>query len=509
MSTRVHTNRTCLLNQPPHPQTEETQDEYSDGGYPTLPRPKVILPIPRPDSPWSAHEASQLQTVSLRLLNGKNQRARTQSPIPAKSLLSKEHCSTIVRSGSVTGRVQDSSSRKDASHVTRTQRTACRKEVGHRKPIEAAISNLQRARCSPPIADSDSLTRSLPTSASAEALLSCSKAKEVDATNMSQGKAGKKASKRPARALSFSFGTNSSAERKRRTLNLFGTMRRRPSPQHVDDTSDIRHQPVAVTSPIAPASPILVGKRRSRTLPSNLRVTSSIQQQSIREERGSISSLDTEPWSSKEDRGPVVVGKNHFGSCRELSTAQPNSRVDAPRSTRLKRPVLPLFVPTSNAPNTLPLENRRHRTLDLSPADADVSSMRESIESLTHSVCSDPDTPPTPSTPSSGNYCQRSSPGSQRASTRPPSSNGSSIPGSPTLPNSPRHRKLSDPGKESPLLQRAGRGGAGGGGGGRDSPASPLVERSPRTGRILRKGHTFCVRSTREGPNWVSQSRSR
>lgn len=83
MSVKVHANGKCRMKRDSYtPTAEEIEIEagYSDGGYPTLPRPKVILSIPRPDSPWSAREASKLQTVPVRLQNGHRPRARTVSP---------------------------------------------------------------------------------------------------------------------------------------------------------------------------------------------------------------------------------------------------------------------------------------------------------------------------------------------------------------------------------------------------------------------------------------------
>lgn len=497
MTARVHASLSSS-HDPPHPRSQETLDCYSDtAGYPTLPRPRVILPIPRPDSPWSAHEASKLQTVSLRVANGQSRRPRTaESSTPVNS---PTHSPAIVRSGSVGE--QDTVSRKQQCQcrVAESQCGACRKEAKHLKPIQTTLAtisncNLQRACCSPPIADSDRLTRSL--SASTELELSSSRTtRAVDATNMSsQSKAAKKTSgKRPARALSFSFGSSSSAERKRRTLNLFGTMRRR---QAADDTHTAEPKGVqAVSTPVAPASPILMGKR-SRTVPSSMKVTSNLQQQSIREERDSVSSLETEPWCSRE-AVEEISGRNHFSSRGDVNDEQANSCVTVP-PVAMSKP-LPLNVGTAPSQSDVPLESRRHRMLDLSSADA--SSMRESVESLPRGGTTD--SPPPPSTPPSGSYCQKLSPGSHRALSRQPSSSSSSNSSSPVPPPrsaSPKLRKHSDPGNESPLLQRAMVGGE------QEGSSSPPTERSPRTGRILKKGHTFCVRGSREEPNWVSNA---
>ena len=424
----MKTNGTCLLKPKPcHPTPQKEiradyENEYSDGGYPTLPRPKVILSIPRPGSPWSVDEASRLQTVSVRL-HGRG-RAGTTSPALVRksngectsttSMNSKEPAQgtctcDIGRASTACGELEDNGTRKLHNH-------------------------------SPLMLSSDRGGKSRET----DAKISSPRSLTPELTTMSQAKAKK--SRRPTRALTFSFGSSSN-ERRRRTLNLFGTLRRRPSPEEGDSTLGI-----PITNAMAPSSPILVGKRRSRTLPSTMRTTSSIQQQSIQEEMISTSSIEDQPSSN----GTTVVQSN---SCRDFNGVQSTGARSRVKNVSLQSPV------------------------DVSPGV--VSSLRQSIESLTYSAQSEAtDTPP--STPSSS----QQSPNLRRSQLPLPREG---VP----APPSPRPRKLSDPG-------------------GRDSPVPAQdherqtegIQRSPRVGHALKKGHSFCVsqsRNNKDGPNWVSE----
>lgn len=482
MSTKVHTNGNCLIVQskpytPPKKigygcNDAEDELEYSDDGYPTLPRPKVILSVPRPGSPWSVCEASRLQSVPVRFsrcaarsttegsyvlgsssnvdrcrIHDREQATNRRSDVPRRNSLCKENKednkATLVHSDRIVA--LSTTSTKPALG----RRASAPVETVPRNSRVAALSQSYRER-------------------------SCS----LDVSTMSQGK--RKESKRSSRTLSFSFG--SSSEKKRRQISIFGTLRRHSSLSTSDDA--VLKIPLAKAT--APGSPILVGRRNQKntTLSSSLRF-SEIQRNCILEESGSCSSV--EDWVDRHPNGTAFVERNRFASCRDLNGVEENKRNGLPNSSSVQKLTSLSNVSTMPVGATLggfsPDESPGPTSLEFD----EVSSVRESIESLTHSVQNDSleINPPTPS--------QRQSPSLRRGRRKelPPLP----IPRDVSSPfaTPPRFRKFSDPAVSSPDPIR--------------SPVETRKGNLEKSGRVskLRKGHTFCVRTTREEPDWVSE----
>ena len=515
MSVKVHANGNCRMKRDSYPPTaEEIEVGYSDGGYPTLPRPKVILSIPRPDSPWSAREASKLQTVPVRLQNGHRPRARTVSPpAPKTDLKGRSVNSVAAATYSRTCREQVANQPCDVVErgVTFNNCRVNRTAVSDNPTAPPARSNSwggsrsafrrldgQRANCPASSINSSAVAT---TATHYGCCIDGSPnnrgrsrseipARTIEAT-MSQGKGGKK-SKKPSRALSFSFG-----DRKKRALSsVLGTFRRLSN----DDT--------AVGVPRAngsPVSPILLGRRRAQkgfVTPSPILHSSNLREQCIMEEheRGSISSM--EDWAN-ESGGPRTPNGNESrdartqtwrvraGCGRENSGVAEEGRNSHSRHQHSSSGSIPTALDThmqQNGHGDHPLPSPGLVSV------GEVSSLRESVESLPLSVRSNSlDTPPT-STPSS----RRQSPFLRKSNSKgqelPPLS--SAVNGDRTAAvvahtaavTPPRVRKLSDPVVSTP-------------------EGSPTHERKgDGRGVKLRKGHSFCVsqsRTTRQVPDWV------
>jgi len=457
MSVAAYANGDCLTKSKTNTPTAEdiryVQDqEYSDGGCPTLPRPKVIVAVPRPGSPWSVYEASLLQTVPVRLNATTRIRAETASPVlNLKPLYNVQEQVANVKSTAGKGSAFCSVNKEEK--IVRV----CSSE----QPVSGNRRETSHS-CKP-------TTQQVPVKP--RALLQCK-------STMSASSPKVKKHRLPTRAMSFSFGSTSS-DKKRRSINLFGTIRRGRGTRD-DSLLDASHSGIA-----APDSPILLGRRKSRTLPSSLRTfgnsdSSSLRQRCIMEECDSSSStassstasspMEDSRWSARiHPNGTSTVGRNHRLRSYQQDLDAIKSQDQQVPSTTYQQPSLPSSSPTRcDSPLTSP------STTSASNA----TSVQESMESLTLSARSD--TPPS-ATRQSPNLIRSSKP--QNALLNLPTSSGVVTP--------PRERKLSDPISSTPET----------------SPQLSLrsAERSTRSTK-LKKGYTFCVGQTRsrESPGWVS-----
>ena len=458
------TSRGSLLRRQEMQQKHEL-DCYSDCGYPTRPRPKVILSVPRSGLPWSAHHASKLQTVPVRVGHQHNGvvsvaqkralRASIGSPFqgisPDKTNTSAERRRQQRRSVGADTESVGSVSESEESCISTvgyngTSPAASGRAVKTKvsiAPLEPpALTRVRKERLGlslswpSPSEDEDtdrerdsrkSIHRS-PNEMSNRSRIQSRKADKHDKEEPPFGnspKSGGKKSRKPSRALTFSFG--SSSEKVRRGLGyLHSKVSRRPS----EEARCI----VPETHLAVPSSPILQSKRKSQTLPVISRSTEFQRHCIVEEERDSD--------SSQEDWGPDFTSPSRN---RHTHKHIP--------------PPLPLAInPSSSVPSEL--SNGLASRTD-SPAysqNSEFSSRQDSMESLT-----------------------TSSPSSRQDS--------------PNLLTMPRQskkerRKLSDPDLSD-----------------RDSVLSNGGEAAPRGGGSqLKKRYTFCVRPTKQSPRpgWVS-----
>ncbi len=467
------TSRGSLIRRQEMQQKHEL-DCYSDCGYPTRPRPKVILSVPRPGSAWSAHHASKLQTVPVRVGHQQYQhngvvsaaqkralRASVGSPFQGISSNKTNTCTSAERR-----RQQRLSVGADIESIGSVSESeeSCISTVGYYNgtspaasgralkakvsvgPLEPpALTRVRKERLglslSWPSASEDedtdrerdgrkSIHRS-PNEMSNRSRIQSRKAdkhdKEVPLPFGSSPKSGSKKSRKPSRALTFSFG--SSSEKVRRGLGyLHSKVSRRPSEE--------ARCTIPETHLAIPTSPILQSKRKSQTLPVTSRSTE-FQRHCIVEERDSDS-------SQEEDWGPDLTSPS-----RDRHT---HKRIPPP---------LPLAInPSSSAPSELSngLVTRTDSPAAYSQT-SEFSSRQDSMESL---------------------------------STSSPSSRQDSPSNMLTAPKQSKRerRKLSDPDLSD-----------------RDSLLSNGGEAAPRGGGSqIKKRYTFCVRPTKQSPRpgWVS-----
>ena len=422
MSVAVHANSDCLTaqsSQPDTPTADYDLDEYSDRGCPTLPRPKVIVAVSRSGSPWNAHEASLLQTVPVRLSPQINTRAMTASPVSTSRVVD-----------SVTGKTTNFTGKESASCLV--NKVFCNSEQRSTESVNLPGNRSETKPFGTRRINSDS----------------SSKSATPPTPTMSVPQPKAKKTRLPTRALSFSFG-----DKKRRSINLFGTARR--------GSRDDSILGVARSGIAAPSSPLLLGRAKSRNVPHSLGTfrngADSVRGECIVEECDSNSDTTSTPVLENTNG---TATKPHYWLSPDLEEGF-TSRF---RSTADKHPSLPsLNSPSSN-----------HRPfVKPSVSSSDVAFFQGSIESLPLPV---EDTPPTSA---------RQSPALLR------SLKLKSVPLSTStgcLPSSPLQRKLSDPFSSTPET----------------SPQLPL--RSGTRGTKLKKGYTFCVSQTRsrESPVWVS-----
>ncbi len=216
-----------------------SDEQYSDIGYPSLPRPKAILSLSRASLPWSTQQASMLGTVPVRVRKS----WKTESKLSCVS-----QCAPAEQSVKVNSELPQTKQRK-------------------RKSL-SGIADLFRDRsCSSPAGltgrrrNSANPITSGPASVVVDQMSNHSKVQSRrEAQGSTDGGHGQeesqqksKKSRKPSKSLTFSFGSGS--DRKRRTLGLLGRGNRKTSP-------------IPPTTPVTPNSPILVS-RKAKTLPVN------------------------------------------------------------------------------------------------------------------------------------------------------------------------------------------------------------------------------------------------
>lgn len=328
----------------------ELVDSYSDNGYPTLPRPKVILSLRHSDGgTWSRKQASLLQTVPVRILNKDLKRARSLSLDTAttSSLLQQTPTQKAVPH-------PENEKQSDSKHSSSKPR------IGRSKSLCSHHSKLSKSSSSLPACKSPLLTDSREPSLTPPAQLSptqdmssnhsriLARKTATDASKASSG--GSRKPKKISRAITFSFGGGS--DKKRRTLGFLGKSKRA-----TEDQYDV------------PSSPILTTRKNSQ-------ISGSASVHDLQRRAG------TEEIDSGGHWGPVAVHphhegggllKNHFGSCRDFHSIEEEEELR-------HQPRVPLYIPVRT--NT--------ESPDISPTFSGLSSRQDSVESLSLSLRSEP-----------------------------------------------------------------------------------------------------------------------
>ncbi len=418
-------------------------DNYSDiNGYPTLPRPKVILSLRHSDGgTWSRKQASLLQTVPVRILDKELKRARSLS------------LDTATKSTAITSSILQQPPKQKAVHPENEKQSDSSKHssskvrIGRSKSLCSHHSKLSRSSSSLPACKSPLLTDSREPSLTPPAQLSPTQDMSSNhgrilarKTATDTGKASSGGSRKPkkiSRAITFSFGGGS--DKKRRTLGFLGKSKRATEDQYD-----------------APSSPILTTRRNSRISGSSS--VHDLQRRTGTEEIDSSGHWGPVPVHPHHEGGALL--KNHFGSCRDFHSIEEEEELR-------HQPRVPLYIPVRT--NT--------ESPDISPTFSGLSSRQDSVESLSLSL--------------------RSEPTLRRSVSSPPSRSNSpnvwkSQENHMTTTRS-RQRKLSDPAQLDPELDSP-----------RGSRSPTLNESSPR-GSHLKKRNTFCVRETKltPKPGWV------
>lgn len=193
-------------------------DQYSDIGYPSLPRPKAVLSLPRKGLPWSLQQASKLSTIPIRV------RSRTEGDIGAVApavKANRESNHTILakhnkrKSLNVISDLCSGQRSSNGSGQSDTLRLQCASEMNNRARVHSKKAQASAAA----------------------------------AAGEEEGQKKSKKSRKPSKSLTFSFG--SSSDKKRRALGFLGRNEKKT---------------LEKTSPVAPNSPILVS-RKVMTLP--------------------------------------------------------------------------------------------------------------------------------------------------------------------------------------------------------------------------------------------------
>lgn len=358
----------------------DLSDYYSDSGYPTLPRPRLVL--------WTSR-----RNYSPPRSDDGQRKAGTPPPVLGQKLADSSRVRSRHRklpaSSPTTSRETSSSSKGKAFSKLRSLRNnrilPASSPENERPPSTLVTTCIS--------ANGKSATQTVANSAGHPKQLRSVSLPTGDST-MAQAK--QKKSKKPNRALSFSFG---SGDKKKRARSLFGSIGRGRGEIVTDEQAAA-----------APQSPVLIGRR--------LRGTKTIYE----EDRGSLSSVEEE-----EERMNSLnyLHGNRFGSCRELTSAglsaMTDSGIDAqpqlrPLSKkRHKRPSLPNFAKHfpgshSSSGRASPQEERRDRTRtdsvssqvsDTTPPGSATSSPTPSRQRVRIRKLSDPGS--APSTPEAGN----------------------------------------------------------------------------------------------------------
>lgn len=210
---------------PADQESRYSDDQYSDKGYPSLPRPKTILSLSRA----SIHQASKLCTLPVRARKGRRSEFERQlhsvcvdaavSPVKACTEFTYLNNSTISKRFSLSGNPD--------------KRSSCFEE-----PVRQCRSN----SISGAVVAEMSSHRQVKSKKGQASTGACG---VEESTAQGQQQKSKK-TRKPSKSLTFSFGSGS--DLKRRTLGFLGRGEKNRS------------------SPVTPDSPILVS-RKNKTLP--------------------------------------------------------------------------------------------------------------------------------------------------------------------------------------------------------------------------------------------------
>ena len=219
-----------------------SDEQYSDIGYPTLPRPKAILSLSRATLPWNFHQASTLSTVPVRVRKGS---CKTESKLSCVS----QCAPTAEQSVKVNRELPQAKQRKRKSLAGIADLF---RERSNTAPARQSGEE-QRRQCNPISSEPVIVVDQMSDHSKAESTRMEAKGSADGREEASQQKTKK--SRKPSKSLTFSFG--SSSDRKRRTLGLLGK----------GEKKNRKTSPIP-PAPVTPNSPILVS-RRARTLPVN------------------------------------------------------------------------------------------------------------------------------------------------------------------------------------------------------------------------------------------------
>ena len=297
--------------------SDDDEVYYSDSGYPTLPRPKLVLWTSSSPSPPLTHVPQRGDSSTLGRI-----RRKTVGVLPVNGL--RETTSSHARSRKLSVITPPATLPSTRETLQGTKNKAFNKlrslrnnrilpasSTDHQRPPSSLVTNSISAngKSSPssPLTPADGVTKQLRS-------ISLPAGDSDTCIDMAQQVKTKK-TKKVSRAISFSFG---SGDRKRRARNIFGALGRGGRGDVLADS-----EPLEVKR-----SPVLVGRRGG---------TATIYE----EDRSSLSSVE-----EQDDRLNYLRG-NKFGSCRELTMAglDDQPQLLRPLSKRKhKRPSLPSFT---------------------------------------------------------------------------------------------------------------------------------------------------------------------
>lgn len=209
-------------------------DQYSDTGYPSLPRPKTVLSLSRASLPRSFNGASLGSTPPTRQRNGTR---KTESQLSTCKVAAANTAGLLVNSkvNRESTSLAKQNKRKSFAEIFKGNKSAGRAELeleiesNNCSSVAGKMSNLGRVH-----------SRKGPSSA-------------AGGGGEDEGNQKSKKSRKPSKSHTFSFGSHS--DRKRRTLGFLGKGERKKTP-------------LEVSSSTIPASPILVS-RKMKTLPAS------------------------------------------------------------------------------------------------------------------------------------------------------------------------------------------------------------------------------------------------
>lgn len=230
MGSMQHDHRQEML--PEYSADVYSDDQYSDIiGYPTLPRPKTILSLSRASFPWSIHQASKLRAKKGRRSEFERQLHSVcvdaaVSPVQVKANTELNFTKRVSLSGNseeLNNYFQEGSSCFMLQARQSQSNSVSGDEMSNHSKVKSKRGQATTGACEP-----------------------------------AQQKAKK--SRKPSKALTFSFGSGS--DLKRRTLGFLGKGEKKTS-----DRSS--------SSSVTPKSPILVS-RKTKTLPSGGRASKEV-----------------------------------------------------------------------------------------------------------------------------------------------------------------------------------------------------------------------------------------